>query len=476
MASHASIALGERTPEARAPVDEDGGAVANGMERTGSRLTEGAIEVEAPSPVGLLDLPDETVVHIYELLSALLHKPSLYDYVGPPHALPLASVTVNRRIYRLALPVRQQILCIHSGRRRPFRDALDRAPDLAERVRYLELEECTDDCNLADILPLFSSLVTLRFFLPSHMTQSFANTLAGLKNLRNLDIDVFAAPPEWGPASPADPDLSLEDLPALRVLTLRLLCDEGFFLRNGVSNITDLTLTSDGPTSTLSRLRLEASKGYFRSPDDLLNSFWDATEPGKVFAVKHLVLLVKTFDLRIASESEAEEEGGYSYEQTIPELFEILQDRTTSLERLDCVGFACIWGSETELRLPTVKQLVLEQHPRAMYEACGPGGVYGYIELCPSITAFYLAGCSLFSRSTVEAVGAAAAEPLDPSLPSPLQLIRDEPDLSELLETLQETAVTDFRYRVKSDSSVEMRFKRETAAGDVEFHGEWWWM
>ncbi|GAA5949708.1 hypothetical protein JCM10213_001364 [Rhodosporidiobolus nylandii] len=450
MASHASIALGERTPEARAPVDEDGGAVANGMERTGSRLTEGAIEVEAPSPVGLLDLPDETVVHIYELLSALLHKPSLYDYVGPPHALPLASVTVNRRIYRLALPVRQQIL----------------APDLAERVRYLELEECTDDCNLADILPLFSSLVTLRFFLPSHMTQSFANTLAGLKNLRNLDIDVFAAPPEWGPASPADPDLSLEDLPALRVLTLRLLCDEGFFLRNGAPM----------PYSTLSRLRLEASKGYFRSPDDLLNSFWDATEPGKVFAVKHLVLLVKTFDLRIASESEAEEEGGYSYEQTIPELFEILQDRTTSLERLDCVGFACIWGSETELRLPTVKQLVLEQHPRAMYEACGPGGVYGYIELCPSITAFYLAGCSLFSRSTVEAVGAAAAEPLDPSLPSPLQLIRDEPDLSELLETLQETAVTDFRYRVKSDSSVEMRFKRETAAGDVEFHGEWWWM
>ncbi|BGP15559.1 hypothetical protein JCM10213_001350 [Rhodosporidiobolus nylandii] len=478
MGSLLSSAPGDYAPEARALAVE----VEAETEGTDGGLSAGAMEDGAPATVGLLDLPDETLVHVYELLAALLHKPNPQYHCGPPHVLPLGSITVNRRIYRLALPVRQQILCISPLRRRPFRDALNSAPYLAQHVRYLEVKDF-EEFNLDNLLSFFTSLVTLRLWDSSRRTHSFGDTLSKCKNLRNLDLNVWASPSHWHENGEDPEDFSLEELPSLEKLTLGGLCQEGFFLRNGVSNIKDLTLMSDGPTknapmpySTLSRLHLRGGKGYFRSPAHVLNSFWDATEPGKVFAVKHLVLDVETFDLHMASESETEEQGGYSCEQAIPDLFEILQDRTTSLERLDCIGFVSIWGGETELRLPTIKQLVLEERPQARYNDCGPGDVYGFVDLCPSITAFHLAGCSLFSLSTVEAVTAAAAEPLDPSLPSPPQLIQDEPDLSVLLQTLQKTAVVDFRYRVKSDSSVELRFKREAAADFVEFEGEWWWM
>ncbi|BGP15581.1 hypothetical protein JCM10213_005375 [Rhodosporidiobolus nylandii] len=485
MASQAPAASDERTLEVCTPADEDEGTGGVETGGTDSRLSAGAMEdgASSPSPVGLLNLPDETLVRIYELLAAMLHKPCQYYESKSIHPLPLAPITVNRRIYRLALPVRQQILQVRRSKARTLPRALRKSPDLASRVRSLEIELHHDNV-CGKFLSLFTSLVSLRLKSYLHLPKSFTDALSGLKNLRNLELKVGDLSHNLRPTEPYpdDPTFSLEQLPSLRKLMLGIECQGGPFMRNGVANVRDLSLASDGPPvraplpySTLSRLYLKADKGYFRSPDVFLDSFWQATEPGKVFAVKHLVLDVDTLDLRIASESEAEEEDCYSCEQTIPDLFKILQDRTTSLERLECVGFDQLNWSKCEIRLPTVKELVLEEEPYASYNDWCRDGIASFIELCCSMTSFRLAGCSLLSAVAIEAVAAASENPLDPSLLIPHQLVADEERLAELLEELQQTEVVDSRLRTNCESTVELRFQRETAACEIAFEGEWWW-
>ncbi|BGP15585.1 hypothetical protein JCM10213_005379 [Rhodosporidiobolus nylandii] len=479
MAFETPPAQDERALEARALVDEVEGAVVNGMERTGDGLTEDAMEAEAlpPSPVGLLDLPDETLFGVYELLLSSHKKPlSLDHYEASPTGLvlPLPPVLVNRRIYSLAHPLRYSILTI--AHQWP-----SSMPSFAHSLRRLDIVVREIPPELAPFLRACTSLTSFRLQVSHHIPKSVTDAMKGLRSLRELSAGAKsfdAEYPRYDGGEPDDPSFSIErDMPWLEKLTLDYINVPmgGWWLDNGVSNIRDFTLCATFPTgcaipwTTASRLHLYPPKGYFRDPFLFVQKVAGATEPAAGFAIRDLIIEVQTVSPKKA------DPGEYYYEQVIPEMLELLQ-RTSSIKRLEFREFCEFQSWEgCETRLHTVQELSLQES--AEWPARDAHRhIPAFLALFPSLTTFHLSGFDVLTLFTREAIATAASFPLRPSLPDPLDLVRDEPVLRVLLDVLQRSGVLDFRYRATSNSGGELRFRRETVAKDIEFEGEWWWL
>ncbi|BGP15591.1 hypothetical protein JCM10213v2_003570 [Rhodosporidiobolus nylandii] len=306
--------------------------------------------------------------------------------------------------------------------------------------------------------------------------------MKGLRSLQELSAGAKSFDAEYSRyagGEPDDPSFSIErDMPWLEKLTLDYihLPMGGWWLNNGVSNIRDFTLCATYPTgyaipwTTASRLHLYPRKDYFRAPYEFAQTIRKATERSAGFAVQDLVIEVVT----IASEKA--EPGDFYYEQVIPEMLELLQ-RTSSLKRLEFreVHEFQSW-EDCETRLHKGQELSLQETPADWRDPDAHRHIPAFLALFPSLTTFHLSGPDVLTLSTREAIATAASSPLRLSLPDPLDLVRDEPVLRAMLDTLEKIGVLEFRYRITSDSSVELRFSRETAAKDNEFEGEWWWM
>ncbi|GAA5908729.1 hypothetical protein JCM6882_008187 [Rhodosporidiobolus microsporus] len=328
-------------------------------EGAGDGRTAAAEDVEH-RPVGLLDLADETLVHIYEVLLSLypLRKDNELGrgrLVSSRYLLPLASILVNRRIYRVALPIRHRVLVLDNPKAVPPSEELQR-----------------------------------HFFSP----------------VRYLDV---LNPGAWGAVVPL-----LAKMPSL------------------VSEL----------------------------------------DSGRPPHLKHLTIEVET----ISSERSAEE-GSYDYEEAIPDLLEFFQ-RVDSLEVLEFLRFKSLWWDDsTGYRLPSVRTLRLEELTATYFNPPGNHtSVIDFISIFPSLTTLHLSTGNLLSTSSADAISAAATEPLRPALPPLSSFLASEPELRDLLAGLQATKVLDFRYRTRSDSTVELRFSRAGAAAEVEFKGAWWWL
>ncbi|GAA5949652.1 hypothetical protein JCM10213_001341 [Rhodosporidiobolus nylandii] len=367
MASHAPSALGERALEARAPAHEVEGVGDVEMGGSDDRLSAGAIEGEASalSPVGLLDLPDELLLRIYELLASLCDMPYLPYERGPPltsHALPLSAITINRRLCSIALPVREQVLRLQTHHIHSHVDyALETGAPHADCVRHLEID-LTGDVGpgrqgahwVAPLITVFPFLITLSLKGPYGLPTAFTDSLKQLSRLRELSLTA-------GRFSnldlPEDRSFSLEQLPALKTLTLGQVYGNPYpILRRGVANIQDLTvdiLTDLLPWSTAERIHLAPRKGYIADPDYLLDRVWEATAPGKIFAVKDLVIEVESCNFSVSDNPD--ETGNW----VIPELLDLLHQRGVALERLELRHFlTLVWGNCC-VQIPSVTEYVL---------------------------------------------------------------------------------------------------------------------
>ncbi|BGP15562.1 hypothetical protein JCM10213_001347 [Rhodosporidiobolus nylandii] len=483
MASKAHASLGERALEARASADEVDGL---GDVETGgldNRLSAGASEGEATplSLDGLLDLPDETLIHIYELLLASYKLPEYPEDLPKQsrYLLPLDSILVNHRIYNLALQIRQRSFYA-LGEASEVQDAVQGNTHVHSQATNLDLSRWNCTPGLANLVPSFTSLTSLRVHCHNHLPEAFTTALKSMHHLRSLDLSCDPLLQRLRPFTKDvdDPNFSIErDLPFLRQFTLYCTYPSSrTLLDRGIANIEDFTLidtfphTCRIPWTTARRLHLYPPKGYFRDPSVFVEKLAEATEPAAGFAIRDLIIEVQT-----VSPTKADPDD-YYYEQVIPEMLELLQ-RTSSIKRLEFRKFCDLDSWEgCETRLHTVQELSLQETPAGWRNPDAHQHVPSFLALFPSLTTFHLSGCDVLALPTREAIATAALDPLRPSLPDPLALTRDEPALRALLDVLKKSGVLEFRYRATSDSSVELRFRRETAAADVELEGQWWWL
>ncbi|GAA5842365.1 hypothetical protein JCM11251_004206 [Rhodosporidiobolus azoricus] len=346
-------------------------------------------------PAGLLDLPDETLLHVYEILLSLYPLPErraggyqLVTHTG--YLMPLPPILVNRRIFRIALPVRQRVIF------------------LVERLPFLRS-------------------------LAMEGGRLFGEHLFDPRSLAHLQtLDLCGLEPTW-PITP--------------------------------------------PWHTLEQLRTTPRKGYFRDWEELVDDLCFALESEAGVRLTHLSIEVE------AVWSERPSVGGEpsSDEEGVPALLEVFQ-QVNSLKQLELTGFENLFwrDDEPKLRLPSVKVLILEErlNPERCfdYNPHNHLSVLDFVTMLPSLSTLLLAVANLLSAETVQGIDAAALQPLNPSLPSTTSLVAGEPALQVLLTGLVKTEVINFRYRIRSDSPVELRFSREKGVEEVAFEGEWWWM
>ncbi|GAA5905801.1 hypothetical protein JCM6882_000463 [Rhodosporidiobolus microsporus] len=454
------------------------------------REREAGGEVAAPAgretapPTGLLDLPDELLIRIYaELVSRHPVRTFISDESVHTHFfLPLRSILVNRRIYRVALPLRQHSLVFAN----PVWPSLPEPTrvELEANLRFLELKLCNFFEGLPEVLPRLKSLSTLRLSARQHLPRGVTDSLKQCTQLRHLYLAVerqyaaFLRPGDE--AVKEDSDFSFErDLPFLESLVVNLwnggkeLLNRGIPPRlQGVGLFDTYPDSIDAPWWTVPRVHFYPLKGYFRDPWYFVDKVREVIEPDAGFAVKHLIIQVDT-----VSPVKGEAPDEYYYEQVIPEMLELLQ-RTDTLERLDFVEFQQLEQWDGEVVLPTIKTLRLSEahYGRSASDPNFLKATLSFLALFPSLTTLLLAGCTLLTPSSEETITSAASNPLSPSLPDPTALIANELLLAHLLTALGATAIVDLRYRLAAEDEVELRFWREKGGQSEGFQGEWYWI
>ncbi|GAA5909790.1 hypothetical protein JCM6882_002674 [Rhodosporidiobolus microsporus] len=468
---------------------------------TTSNATESRASDAAPTP--LLSLPDELILRIYEVLLSLHPGPPLPEH-GPKHTtnflLPLALILLNRRIYAVALPIRQRSLFLHghvSRRPSPLFPS-DQLTRFAPHVRSLDVSiSRAFPSSLSASLPSFSSLHTLRLSVQTHLPAAFTDALKSLTTLRELYLRYEALPPYARAEEPDtdDPAFSIgRDLPFLTSLTIDTAHygGEDLLLRpGGCARLKEVRVKDQMPQrvgipwATAEKVELWPPNSWLEEWPELIKHLQSAIERPAGFAVKSLTLNLHLLcSIRPPSPTDSS-----SSDYAVPALLSLLQHPgAASLETLDFMGMRELDWSEEDgvVRLPGVREVRVEEVKGNWQSEQSRSSLPSFLAIFPSLTTLHLTGYAILPPPTVKHLNKLASSSSSSSssptiaLPSPATLVETEPELKKLLDELskKETFV-ELRYRAMKEWEVELRFVRrkgDEGGSATRWEGEWWWL